>query len=385
MYQYILFDLDGTLTDPKVGICTCVQYALKDAGIEVSDLDVLEPFIGPPLKDSFQQFYHMEDAQARRAIEKYRERFQTTGLYENEIYPGVAAMLKQLHESGKKLGIASSKPTVFVEKILVHFHILQYFDVVVGSELDGTRGKKEEVMEEALRQLIPEGKDVHDQCVMVGDRRFDVEGAIAHGIDSIGVTYGYGGAEELQKAGATALADSVQKLRNLLNTPQGRNFEYKKHEQRKMNSFFKVWQILFPVLLYWTISNIVLVAGVIMVQSFLESGNTMADVVETVGITRISVLLNALAMLGTIPFMYRMYRKDYPGERTCILQGAAQSPTETAAGNTFLLAEQYALPAFQGIQGRIIPVFIVPDYPADKAIITGIDQVVVVYGNRGEG
>ena len=329
MYQYILFDLDGTLTDPKVGICTCVQYALKDAGIEESNLDVLEPFIGPPLKDSFQEFYHMNEEQSIRAIEKYRERFRTVGLYENEIYPGIADMLKRLHENGKKLGIASSKPTVFVEKILLHFHILQYFDVVVGSELDGTRGKKEEVLEEALHQLIPEGRATYDTCVMVGDRRFDVEGAIAHGIDSIGVTYGYGGTEELQDAGVTYLADSVQELEKLLNISQNHNLGYKKipedskengagkagrhlQEQYKMNSFFKAWQILFPILLYWTICNIILVVGVVFVQMYLGTQNNVTDILGEKVITQISAALNALAMLGTISFMYRMYRSDNP-------------------------------------------------------------------------
>lgn len=318
MYQYIVFDLDGTLTDPKVGICTSVQYALKDAGIEEPNLDALEPFIGPPLKDSFQQFYHMDEEQAKRAVEKYRERFQVTGLYENEIYPGIAPLLKHLHESGRKLAIASSKPTVFVEKILVHFHILQYFDVVVGSELDGTRGKKEEVVEEALRQLLPPEKSAYEQCVMVGDRCFDVEGAVAHGIDSIGVTYGYGGAAELQNAGATCLADSVEKLGKLLGISRSGIPGDKGREQRKMNSFFKAWQILFPLLLYWTISNIVLVAGVVVLQMYLGAQNNVTDVLGGERISRISVILNALAMLGSIPFMYAMYRKDDSGEKTGI-------------------------------------------------------------------
>ena len=117
MYQYILFDLDGTLTDPKLGITTCVQYALHHHGIDEKDLDKLEVFIGPPLIDSFMEFYRMTEAEAKECVAKYRERFQTIGLYENEIYDGIADMLQKLHQEGRRLAIASSKPTVFVKKI----------------------------------------------------------------------------------------------------------------------------------------------------------------------------------------------------------------------------------------------------------------------------
>ena len=157
-YQYLLFDLDGTITDPKVGITTCVQYALEHFGIHEPDNDKLEPFIGTPLQDSFEQFYHMDAETAKQAVAKYRERFQTVGLYENEIYDGMADLLKTLKEGGCRLAVASSKPTVFVKKILEHFDVVQYFDVVVGSELDGSRAKKEEVVQEALRQLHQKAK-----------------------------------------------------------------------------------------------------------------------------------------------------------------------------------------------------------------------------------
>lgn len=215
-YQYLLFDLDGTITDPKVGITTCVQYALEHFGIHEPDNTKLEPFIGPPLQDSFEQFYGMSAEQAKEAVEKYRERFQTVGLYENEIYDGMADLLRELKEGGCRLAVASSKPMVFVKKILEHFEVAQYFDVVVGSELDGTRIKKEEVVEEALRQLDPKGQASSGQMVMIGDRRFDVEGAKAHHLDSIGVSYGYAGEGELQQAGATFVVDTVQQLKKLL-------------------------------------------------------------------------------------------------------------------------------------------------------------------------
>ena len=142
MFKYILFDLDGTLTDPKVGITTCAQYALASVGIDEPDLDKLEPFIGPPLHESFMQFYGFDKDMAMKLVEKYRERFNHIGIFENEIYPGIPKMLQTLKEKGCKISIASSKPTVLVERILVHFDIKQYFDSVVGSNLDGSRTKK---------------------------------------------------------------------------------------------------------------------------------------------------------------------------------------------------------------------------------------------------
>lgn len=214
MYQYILFDLDGTLTDPKIGITSCVQYALHKLGIEEPDLDELEPFIGPPLTDSFREFYGFDDETVQQAVIYYRERFSTVGLFENDIYPGIAQMLERLKQAERRLAVASSKPTVFVKQILEHFEILSYFDVIVGSELDGTRAKKEEVVEEALRQLLCDGNG-HD-IVMVGDRKFDVEGAKAYGIDSIGVAYGYAACGELEEAGADVIVETVEELEKAL-------------------------------------------------------------------------------------------------------------------------------------------------------------------------
>ncbi len=231
MYEYILFDLDGTLTDSKPGITRCVQYALRRMGIEEPDLDKLESFIGPPLLDSFHEFYEFDEEQGQRAIGYYRERFSTVGIFENEVYPGVEKLLAELKAFGKKLAVASSKPEIFVERILEHFGLQTYFDVIVGSGLDGTRTKKEEVVEEALRCLLPEklfqeimdGRtksqtveeydgEYHDAVVMVGDRRFDVEGAKEYHIASIGVTYGYALPEELTKAGADVIVETVEEL-----------------------------------------------------------------------------------------------------------------------------------------------------------------------------
>lgn len=210
--KVILFDLDGTITDPKIGITKSFQYALQHFGIQVDNLDALEPVIGPPLKKSFSEFYHLSEDQIERAIEKYRERFSTVGLYENEIYDGMENLLKELSEAGYILEIASSKPTVFVEKICKHFKIKQYFTHIVGSFLDGRRGEKEEVVEEAIRL----SKATPDHIIMVGDRIYDVIGAHKKGIAVIGVSYGYGGRQELEEAGADVIVDTVAQLREEL-------------------------------------------------------------------------------------------------------------------------------------------------------------------------
>ena len=219
MFEYILFDLDGTLTDPKLGITSSVQYALRALGIEEPSLDKLEPFIGPPLTDSFREFYGLEGERLATAIDKYRERFATQGIFENEIYPGIPQMLADLKAKDKILAIASSKPTLFVEQILEHFEIGKYFDHVVGSNMDGTRGTKEEVVEETLRQMLtvemtPAQK--RDAVAMVGDRKFDIEGARAHGITSVGVLFGYAPEGELEEAGADYIVNSVRSLQVLL-------------------------------------------------------------------------------------------------------------------------------------------------------------------------
>lgn len=216
MKDYLLFDLDGTLTDPKIGITTCVQYALKDFGIDEPDLDMLEPFIGPPLKDSFMNFYGMTSEQADAAVAKYRERFKDIGLFENEVYKGIPRMLRRLRDKGVHMAIASSKPTVFVERILKHFHIDKYFQVVVGSELDGKRSNKSEVVKEALSKLY-KGRTIEtERFYMIGDRKFDVEGAKVFGIESVGVSYGYGSVEELKEAHADYIVQSVEELERFL-------------------------------------------------------------------------------------------------------------------------------------------------------------------------
>jgi len=212
-YTNILFDLDGTLTDPKSGITRSVAYALKSFGIEVKDLDSLCKFIGPPLRVSFRDFYGFSEDDCTKAVEKYREYFREKGMFDNKVYPGIESLLKNLKHSGRKLYIATSKPTVFAVKILEHFNLLSYFEYVAGSELDGTRDNKSDVIRFALQQNnLTNLTDV----VMVGDRKHDVIGARENNIDVIGVLYGYGSKAELIESGADFIAETVEELSELL-------------------------------------------------------------------------------------------------------------------------------------------------------------------------
>lgn len=227
MFKMILFDLDGTLTDPKIGITTCVQYALKHFGIE-EDTENLTKFIGPPLIDSFMEFYGFTFEQANEAKDVYRERFAPIGKFENEVYDGIPEMLSDLKKAGITLAVASSKPEVFVEQILEHFDLLKYFDVVVGSLLNETRTKKEEVIVEALKRLdisyqgssrSTEGLRVlypKNEIAMVGDRKFDVASARDMGITAVGVRFGYAEDGELEAEKPDYIADNVEDLRAYL-------------------------------------------------------------------------------------------------------------------------------------------------------------------------
>ena len=214
MYTHIFFDLDGTLTDPKEGITNSVAYALASFGIQ-EDPDRLTPFIGPPLIDSFMEFYHFDLPTAQKAVEKYREYFSQKGIFENKLFSGTQPLLEQLKAAGKTVCLATSKPEVFARQILEHFHMDGYFDLIVGSCLDGTRTKKGEVIEEVFTRL---GEKCPDKamCVMVGDRLHDIHGAHENGLDSIGVTFGYGSQEELTQAGATHIAHSFEELAQIL-------------------------------------------------------------------------------------------------------------------------------------------------------------------------
>ncbi|MFD2442643.1 HAD family hydrolase [Bacillus sp. CGMCC 1.16607] len=212
-YKVILFDLDGTLSDPKVGITKSVQYALKKMDIIEQDFEKLECFIGPPLQISFSEIYGFNEEKAQEAIQYYRERFEEKGMFENELYSNISTLLKLLKEQQLTLVVATSKPTVFSEKILKYFNIDQYFDLVVGSNLDGTRSSKTEIIQYILDKYT---EYKLEDFIMIGDRKHDIIGAMNTGIDSIGVTYGYGSFEELSHSNPTYLVKSVEELTRIL-------------------------------------------------------------------------------------------------------------------------------------------------------------------------
>lgn len=211
-YDILLWDLDGTLTDPMLGITNSVRYALSHFGIEERNENLI-PFIGPPLKNSFMEFYHFTEQQANLAIKKYREYFPTIGLYENRLYDGMADLLSRLQRQGKKMYIATSKPTIYAKIVADHFDISKYFIAVCGSELDGSRSTKDEVISYTL-SIIPNLDKT--KILMIGDRMHDIIGAKTNGIDSLGVLFGYGSKSELTKHGATYLADNLEQLETFL-------------------------------------------------------------------------------------------------------------------------------------------------------------------------
>lgn len=211
--KYILFDLDGTLTDSKIGITKCVQYALEYFDIIEEDLNELCKFIGPPLRVSFMEYYKLNSEEAEIAVSKYRERYNEIGIFENKVYEGIPKLLKDLNESGKTLIVATSKPKIYAERIIKHFDLKKYFHDVCGSNLDGTLDKKEEVIEYAL---LSNNISNLDKVIMIGDRKHDIIGAKALKIESIGVLYGFGDYEELVKAGADYIASDIKELKRVL-------------------------------------------------------------------------------------------------------------------------------------------------------------------------
>lgn len=215
MFEKILFDLDGTLTDPKVGITKGVQHALKHYGID-EDADKLTPFIGPPLVDSFMEFYGFDRKKALEAVDVYREYFGPIGKFENEVYEGIPELLKELNERGAVLAIASSKPEQFVIDILKHFDLYDYFDVITGSLMNETRTTKEEVLEEAMNRLGVTDNSDKSKIAMVGDRKYDVKGAKTYGLVSVGVKFGYAQEGELEAESPDFIADTVEDLKRIL-------------------------------------------------------------------------------------------------------------------------------------------------------------------------
>ena len=210
-YSHILFDLDGTLTDPQEGIINSIQYALNHYGIKKENHELLH-FIGPPLHKSFQEIFETEE-KAFEAVAVYREYFSTKGKFENLLYKGIPELLEQLNRNNKTLFVATSKPTIFAEQILHYFNIHHHFKTIIGSNLDGTRTEKKDIIQEILNQL----PSIHlEKLVMIGDRKYDIIGARHHGIDTISVMYGYGTLEELQNENPTHFVNEVGGLKKIL-------------------------------------------------------------------------------------------------------------------------------------------------------------------------
>lgn len=203
-FKHILFDLDGTLSDPGEGIIKSIEYSLSEMGEPVPTLSVMRRFIGPPLTESFQHHCAFDYEKAIEATRLFRERYAEKGIYENFVYPGVKEMLYSLQSKGKRLYIATSKPTVFAEKIIDFFNMKGYFSGVCGSEMDNSRSKKTEIVDFVLRKFLS-GEEA--SAVMVGDREHDMLAASNCGIVGLGVTYGYGSRDELEKAGAYCCFD----------------------------------------------------------------------------------------------------------------------------------------------------------------------------------
>lgn len=212
-YNTILFDLDGTLTDSSSGIINSIIYAMKKFGMTIEDTAPLRRFLGPPLHESFMDVFGFDNEKAMKAVEYYREYYTVKGIEENSVYEGIEDLLASLRLEGKRLVVATSKPQPFAEKIINDFGLNKYFDFVAGSNLDGTRSKKAQVIKYALKSC---GIGDLFQAVMIGDRMHDVAGAKEAGIDCIGVEYGYGDYNELESAGADYIVKTAEDLKALL-------------------------------------------------------------------------------------------------------------------------------------------------------------------------
>ena len=356
MSQVILFDLDGTLTESGEGIIKSVEYALEKLGVTENDPENLKRYVGPPLKESFMKFSGLNEEQAEQGIGYYRERYTKVGMFENCLYPQIPELLEVLKINDKILGVASSKPEIFVNQILEHFGIAQYFQVIVGSELDGRRSKKEEVIEEALLRLHMQTE--RDKVLMVGDKEQDVNGARSCGLQCIGVAYGYGTREELSQAGAVYIADTVEDLgilaspndeettehvesvrKNSKNRWERKGVSRRKKEEkqnrtkadekaehqwgedaikesdsgsnRPIHPVMQIWRVIYPILIHLGISMAVSIAFSMFFIWKVISGTDISnsyDVVEKINSYTLYQLILTSVLSGVITFF--LYWKD---------------------------------------------------------------------------
>lgn len=208
-YETALFDLDGTLIDSGEGITNSVAYSLKKFGIDITDKSELYSFIGPPLHESYMKFYGFSEEKAKLAVEYYREYYRKKGIFENQIYEGVEALLQRLHDKGITLMVATSKPELFARQILEQLNLADYFTCIAGANMDQTMTKKAEVISYALTTA---GISDASKAIMIGDREHDILGAKAAGIDALGVLFGYGSYEELKNAGADYIVEKAEEI-----------------------------------------------------------------------------------------------------------------------------------------------------------------------------
>ena len=213
MIKHVFFDLDGTITDSREGIINGFVYALKYYCIEVEDRKYLEKFIGPSLLDTFKNEYKFDEEQAILAVAKYREYYSEKGLKENKLYDGIKDLIIELTNNNKNVVLATAKPTVYTNEILEIHGIKQYFKFISGATLDGSRVKKADIIKYALENLKPINLE---ECIMVGDRAYDIAGAKENNMKSIGVTYGFGSEQELKSAGANYIVHSIKELKNII-------------------------------------------------------------------------------------------------------------------------------------------------------------------------
>lgn len=212
-FQYLLFDLDGTITDSEEGILNSVRYSLSKYGIQNPDSILLRKFIGPPLVRSLVEHFRFSDEDAKTAVSYYREYFSKRGIYENKLYPGIDRLLQSLSDEGKSIILATAKPTYYARKILKHFKIGHLFTEVVGSNMDGTRIDKTEVLQHILNQYRDKNPELF---IMIGDRQSDMMAAEQFGIKKLWVNYGYGDDEEMNNSRPDFVANSIEDLYPLL-------------------------------------------------------------------------------------------------------------------------------------------------------------------------
>lgn len=342
MSQVILFDLDGTLTESGEGIINCVQYALEKLGKKEEHPENLQCFIGPPLKEQFMKYAGLGEEEGEKAVVYYRERYTTTGIFENRLYPKIPELLELLKINNKILAVASSKPEVYVKQILEHFQIADYFTAIVGSELDGRRTEKAEVIEEALRRMHLE--EERDKVLMVGDRSHDVQGAISCGLQCIGVAYGYGSREELEKAGAVYIADSVEDLGILAspndeetteNVESVRNIipdrekvkKYEIPETRKLGKEEKempepekkkkkfrystagqIWRLIYPFLIHYGATLLATIA--LYLVYLIQAGGLQETASAGQRLINSTLYVTLIGDLTAAIILYLFYRKD---------------------------------------------------------------------------